>query len=67
MTEVETIFGLMMFFFFNRWMVWKERCKQAEHERNIQYSNYQNCLRALAEYDPALKMKLAKDGFYGKK
>lgn len=30
-------------------------------ERDIHYSNYKNCLMALAEYDPKLKEYLEKD------
>lgn len=65
MNDTIFIFGCMMFFCFWRWQTWKTRCEKAEQERDIQYSNYQNCLRALAEYDPVLKNKLRKDGFYG--
>lgn len=36
-------------------------------ENEINYSNYQNCLRALAEYDPRLKEKLKKEGKIGGK
>lgn len=31
-------------------------------KNEINYSNYQNCLRALAEYDPRLKEKLKEEG-----
>ncbi len=31
-------------------------------KNEINYSNYINCLRALAEYDPRLKEKLKEEG-----
>ena len=38
------------------------RLYQVSKEKKIYYSNYKNCLRALADYDKDLKAYLEKEG-----